>query len=172
MRNGYKTVYFPEHQRADSSGCVYEHIVVAEKKLGRSLYPEEVVHHIDHNRGNNDPDNLMVFASSADHTAFHKGNNVIEVDGVYKSERKQNKCPLCGKIYTPCNSNQRYCSHLCANIANQKVGESTLEIIELLLSNNGNFTATAKQLGITSNAIANRLKRNNLPYHSKNYKGA
>lgn len=83
MRNGYKMVYAPEHHRADSSGCVYEHIIVAEQILGRLLADEEVVHHIDHNRSNNSPDNLMIFHSGKDHTCFHYGADVFQIDGVW-----------------------------------------------------------------------------------------
>ena len=50
----------------------HEHRVVAEQMLGRSLEPEEVVHHIDGNPRNNSPDNLFVFSSQADHAAHHK----------------------------------------------------------------------------------------------------
>jgi len=37
---------------------VYIHREVMEQKLGRKLLPEEVVHHKDKNKRNNDPDNL------------------------------------------------------------------------------------------------------------------
>lgn len=49
----------------------HEHRVVAEKKLGRKLRDGEVVHHIDGNKRNNDPDNLMVFSSQAEHASYH-----------------------------------------------------------------------------------------------------
>lgn len=45
----------------------HEHRVVAEIKIGRPLKSGEVVHHIDHDINNNDPDNLMVFANQSDH---------------------------------------------------------------------------------------------------------
>ena len=49
----------------------HTHRVVSEQKLGRKLRPNEVVHHIDGNRRNNNPENLMVFSTNADHMRYH-----------------------------------------------------------------------------------------------------
>ena len=49
----------------------HEHRVVAEMILGRPLKDGEVVHHIDFNKRNNDPSNIMIFPSQADHAAYH-----------------------------------------------------------------------------------------------------
>lgn len=49
----------------------HEHVVVAEQILGRKLKPYEVVHHIDRNKRNNDPSNLVVL-SRQDHARLHK----------------------------------------------------------------------------------------------------
>jgi len=49
----------------------HTHRIVAERMLGRSLRPGEVVHHIDGNRRNNRPGNLRVFASQEEHAAWH-----------------------------------------------------------------------------------------------------
>ena len=49
----------------------HTHRVVAEKMLGRMLRPGEVVHHIDGDKRNNRPENLMVFASQSEHVAWH-----------------------------------------------------------------------------------------------------
>ena len=48
----------------------YLHQIVAEWKLKRPLKPDEVVHHIDHNKLNNDPDNLAVMTPQ-EHARVH-----------------------------------------------------------------------------------------------------
>ncbi len=69
---GYKRIYKPKHPLSDVDGYIREHRVVMEKKLGRYLKPEEVVHHIDHNKRNNDQDNLMLFASQSKHIKYER----------------------------------------------------------------------------------------------------
>ena len=55
----------------------HTHRIVAEQKLGRPLKPGEVVHHIDGNKRNNNPENIMVFASQALHAKWHKEHGSI-----------------------------------------------------------------------------------------------
>lgn len=50
----------------------HEHRVTAERMLGRPLTSEEVVHHVDGDKRNNAPDNLMVLPSQSAHAALHK----------------------------------------------------------------------------------------------------
>jgi len=72
--HGYVLIRQPEHPRASANGCVYEHILVAEKKLGRPLEPNELVHHIDGNGQNNNPSNIKVVTSVAEHKLQHRLN--------------------------------------------------------------------------------------------------
>lgn len=55
----------------------HTHRIVAEQKLGRSLKKGEIVHHIDGNKRNNNPSNLMVMTQS-EHCALHFRKRVIE----------------------------------------------------------------------------------------------
>ena len=57
---------------------VHLHRRVAESVLGRTLLPGEVVHHEDLNKRNNDPSNLIVFLSQADHARHHKLDHLGE----------------------------------------------------------------------------------------------
>ncbi len=49
----------------------HEHRIVAEEILGRALKKGEVVHHIDGNKRNNSPENLMIFRNQKEHAKWH-----------------------------------------------------------------------------------------------------
>lgn len=68
---GYIWIYAPKHPFANSHNYVLEHRLVMESVLGRYLQPNEVVHHINEQKGDNRPENLMVFSSKRDHTKYH-----------------------------------------------------------------------------------------------------
>lgn len=66
-KHGYILAKTPGHPYVNHQGYVREHRLVMEQKLGRYLEPGEVVDHIDGNTSNNDPSNLRLFASNAEH---------------------------------------------------------------------------------------------------------
>jgi len=68
--NGYYYRRDPSHPNANKSGYVAEHIVVATKERGRPLTTDECVHHIDRNRHNNDPSNLII-TNRVNHAIWH-----------------------------------------------------------------------------------------------------
>lgn len=97
----YEYIIDKTHPRANADGAVYVHMIVAEQKLGRRLLPEEFVHHRDLNKLNNNPNNLMIFASNGDHTRFHMSGCNEEMlslnsNGVYVCAEKKYYCIDCG----------------------------------------------------------------------------
>ncbi len=72
MMSGYITIASPNHPLKGKYGYVFKHRLVMEKKLGRYLLPEEVVHHLNKIKNDNRIENLKLFATTGKHSAFHK----------------------------------------------------------------------------------------------------
>ena len=51
--------------------AVFEHRAIVEELIGRKLTSDERVHHIDLVKTNNRPENLFLFACTADHVRCH-----------------------------------------------------------------------------------------------------
>ena len=69
---GYVYLKRPDHPLSNNRGYVAEHRLVMEECLGRLLYPEEVVHHINGITDDNRKENLGLFKDHGQHTAFHR----------------------------------------------------------------------------------------------------
>lgn len=84
---GYRLVRSLDHPFKNSSGFVFEHRLIAEKyllnetnsvEISGNLYlkPELEVHHIDENKLNNQPENLLVLTKS-EHIKLHNKKNPV-----------------------------------------------------------------------------------------------
>ena len=69
--NGYVIIYMPDHPHSGAKKTILEHRYIMECKIGRYLTDLEVVHHIDGNKSNNEPDNLMLFNNQTEHGKYH-----------------------------------------------------------------------------------------------------
>lgn len=73
-REGYVRILPPddyEGRLIHGGRYVHEHRLVAEMTLGRVLWAREVVHHVNRNREDNRPRNLMVLPSTSVHRRLH-----------------------------------------------------------------------------------------------------
>ena len=68
--SGYVLAYVPKHPKAHSDGYVMLHTVLMERNIGRYLEPNEVVHHITHNRKDNRIENLKLM-DKKEHMKLH-----------------------------------------------------------------------------------------------------
>ena len=164
INNGYIRVYMPGHINSDVNGLIYEHQLMAEKKMGRPLNEEEVVHHIDENKTNNSLNNLLVFASNADHAAFHRnGTYTLDEDGIAHCEAKTNKgntCLLCGKIIYWTSDYCEECSHF---IQRKVIDRPNREQLKELIRSMP-FVQIALLYGVSDNTIRKWCKAEGLPY--------
>ena len=76
-----------------------EHVLVAERVLGRRLPKGAVVHHWDYNGHNNSPNNLLICPSQSYHMMIHMRQRSYEEGG----NANFRKCPYCKKYDDPKN---------------------------------------------------------------------
>ena len=90
----YVYLYRSDHPAAGRNGCVAEHVLVAEEILGRRLKPNEIVHHINHVREDNRPENLCVM-DKVDHYLMHlaEARAMLELTAGARYEK-----PVAGEI--------------------------------------------------------------------------
>lgn len=110
----YIVVRLPGHPRAARCGAVLEHIVVAEQALGHHLVAPAQVHHIDENKLNNAPSNLVVCQDQAYHALLHRRLDALRATGNPNSLQ----CNVCGEYDLP--ENMRVFTHTCVTRPNAK----------------------------------------------------
>jgi len=78
-----------------------EHRLIFEKHLGKELRSEEVVHHIDGNKLNNEISNLMLFPTKSAHAKYHLKKGDLKLKSGNNKKRLINgklKCCKCGEL--------------------------------------------------------------------------
>lgn len=104
-KDGYILILMHEHPTADSKGYIREHILIAERVLGKSLPPKAKMHHGNENRSDNLHSNLIVCENNTYHMLLHMRIRALRVSG----HADWRKCKFCKtydnprKMYVPLN---------------------------------------------------------------------
>lgn len=169
----YLCEFAPNHPRATKEGYVRTHILMAEKKLGRYLKPEECVHHIDRDKYNNTLDNLMVFKTIADHSAFHKGVEAVCDGDVWYCPNKRiyhkELCPVCNVKYKDVKADM--CVDCRSKFNNEFIKDTNIkrpnrEVLKDKIRKN-NFTTIGEEYNVSDNTIRKWCKFYGLPFQSR-----
>lgn len=80
---GYIKIQKKDHPSADKNGMIYEHRFIVENAIGRFLAPQESVHHINEDKHDNRPENLMAFINEGAHQRFHSGKRIKPTDIIF-----------------------------------------------------------------------------------------
>lgn len=103
IKRGYCIISYTGHPYNQKSVQVPLHRVVMENAIGRYLNEEEVVHHIDYNKENNNISNLMLLKNASEHAKLHGLSRGIE-----------KICPTCKTKFHPKKDRIIYCSVQCS----------------------------------------------------------
>lgn len=95
----------------DSRGYVQEHRLVMEQMVGRRLTRQEVVHHRNHNKLDNRPENLVLVSHQAEHIRTHH-----TIDGW---TRRWAACVECGSTA------RRHAAHGLCRLCDDRQGKSS-----------------------------------------------
>lgn len=160
--NGYRLIYIPEHPDAIRSGAfvgfVYEHRYIAEQCIGRYLYPDEVVHHLDNNKLNNHPNNLLVILRNQ-HIKLHNWINrnfIIPKPGFVVNKQ----CPICGNYVEQKNT---YCSISCKTTASRLTNRPDIDQLGKDITSMP-MTHVGEKYGVSDNAVRKWCHYYGLPY--------
>ncbi len=112
----YLYAVVPGHPRATSRNYVLHHRVVMENHLGRLLEPDEVVHHINHDKHDNRIENLEVM-THVEHSLHHVKRGRTMVDLI---------CAFCSKEFkrekAQVKPGNTMCSRRCNGLYNRHIG--------------------------------------------------
>jgi len=135
---GYEYFMDKEHPLASSIGRVWYHRHVASLREGRWVTSSEVVHHVDHDKCNNDPGNLEIMSRSA-HGKLH-------CPPMYRIV-----CAQCGAAAEG-RDKSKYCSPKCAQLASRRTSRPSKDELRELIGSS-TWTAVGKHYGVSDNAV-------------------
>ena len=141
----YEYIYLPEHPKSHKDGCIYKHRYMMELLLGRVLDDDEIVHHKDEDRKNNNINNLEIKTNSK-HISDHMGGEI-----------KECVCPICNTNFLPKSKKIVYCSGKCSHRNQERIVWPTKEELENLVWEIPT-TKIAKMIGVSDKAIDKRCK--------------
>ena len=176
ISNGYKLIYRPNHpgsyKGGNWDGYSYEHRFIMECELGRLIQKGEEVHHLDFNRFNNNPGNLILL-SIEHHRRLHAhaySSGIEELLTGIKNDRppgfdnhstgEVKYCSICEKVLY--DSRMKTCSSECDLKARRLL--SKIPELEIVLADlkDSNFVQVGKKYGVSDNAIRKFLKTNDI----------
>lgn len=143
---GYEYFNDSSHPLAYQAGKVYYHRHVASVSLGRWLSSEEHVHHIDGNRQNNTPSNLMVL-SPKEHGELH-----------HQVELEMFTCKFCKKEQVRKFKTQKYCDYGCCHSDSVRDLTITKEVLQELIDNGTSYKEIGAMFNYSASGIRKRAK--------------
>jgi len=78
---------------------IAEHVLIAERALGRPLPPGAQVHHVNESPSDNRPGNLVICPDQQYHALLHQRQRALDACG----NANYRKCPHCGVYDDPAN---------------------------------------------------------------------
>ena len=79
-KDGYRFSYDPNHPRS-CRNYILEHILIAEKVIGKPLPPKAEIHHVNENPSDNTNSNLVICQDRAYHKLLHRRTRAFKACG-------------------------------------------------------------------------------------------
>lgn len=178
IMKGYRYVYRPDHPSSHKGGLldgrILEHRMLAEDMVGRPLLQSESVHHIDRNRLNNSPENLMILNEKS-HSLLHKleesgiepvmdsiqfAHEGIGIQCANKIGNDTNlassnlRCLKCGKILSHKVTSSKSKTGLCPGCYKEKISShipSRADLVEILRGKS--MEEVGREFGISGKSV-------------------